>query len=75
MKTDVKVHFVIDDNALQIHVDQVDDVPVDLGNTNDYNDVVTAVENFLYQKYHAILCIEEDYVVDNAHEIYEKLSL
>ena len=74
MKIDAKVRFVIDDDVLQIHVDQTEEVPVDLDYVGDYDDVVQSVEERLYKKFNAILTNEVDFVIENASEICEEIS-
>lgn len=74
MKIDAKVRFVIDDDVLQIHVDQTEEVPVDLDYVDDYDDVVQSVEERLYKKFNAILANEVDFVIENAAELCEEIS-
>ena len=74
MKIDAKVRFIIDDDVLQIHVDQTEEVPVDLDYVNDYDDVVQSVEERLYKKFNAILANEVDFVIENAAELCEEIS-
>ena len=74
MKIDAKVRFVIDDDVLQIHVDQTEEVPVDLDYADDYDDVVQSVEERLYKKFNAILANEVDFVIENAAELCEEIS-
>ena len=74
MKIDAKVRFVIDDDVLQIHVDQTEEVPVDLDYVDDYDDVVQSVEEHLYKKFNAILANEVDFVIENAAELCEEIS-
>ena len=74
MKIDAKVRFVIDDDVLQIHVDQTEEVPVDLDYVDDYDDVVQSVEERLYKKFNAILINEVDFVIENAAELCEEIS-
>lgn len=74
MKIDAKVRFIIDDDVLQIHVDQTEEVPVDLDYVDDYDDVVQSVEERLYKKFNAILANEVDFVIENAAELCEEIS-
>lgn len=74
MKIDAKVRFIIDDDVLQIHVDQTEEVPVDLDYVDDYDDVVQSVEEHLYKKFNAILTNEVDFVIENAAELCEEIS-
>ena len=74
MKIDAKVRFVIDDDVLQIHVDQTEEVPVDLDYVDDYDDVVQSVEERLYKKFNAILTNEVDFVIENAAKLCEEIS-
>ena len=74
MKIDAKVRFVIDDDVLQIHVDQTEEVPVDLDYVDDYDDVVQSVEERLYKKFNTILTNEVDFVIENAAELCEEIS-
>ena len=74
MKIDAKVRFVIDDDVLQIHVDQTEEVPVDLDYVDDYDDVVQSVEEHLYKKFNSILANEVDFVIENAAELCEEIS-
>ena len=74
MKIDAKVRFIIDDDVLQIHVDQTEEVLVDLDYIDDYDDVVQSVEERLYKKFNAILANEVDFVIENAAELCEEIS-
>lgn len=82
MKIDAKVHFVIDDDALKIHVDQVIDVPVDMDYTDpNEGSILTAIEHKLFDIYGVPLAFsyagspeDGDFVVDNMSDLLVELA-
>ena len=81
MKIDAKVHFIIDDEDLKIHIDQVVDVPVDMDYTDpDEDSIITAIEHRLFKMYGVPLTFsylsspeDGDFIVDNMRDLLAEL--
>ena len=73
MKIDAKV--ILKKNITGIlTMGQTINVPVDMDYTEDYDDVVQAVESELYERYGVSMFNEVDFVIENASDICEDLA-
>ena len=73
MKIDAKVTLKKNITGI-LATGQTIKVPVDMDYTEDYDDVVQAVESELYERYGVSLFNEVDFTIANASDICEDLA-
>ena len=73
MKIDAKVTLKKNISGI-LATGQTITVPVDMDYTEDYDDVVQAVESELYERYGVSMFNEVDFTITNASDICEDLA-
>lgn len=76
MKVDAKIKFNhAPDNIFELKNGEYLLIPVDLDYISDYDDIIQAVEEEIYNRYGVTMWHEVDFTIENSDDILEELNI